>query len=177
MFERYTEGARRTIFFSRYEASQLYAHYIAPERLLLGLLREARMMMTHFLSGNREEEIRRRIEQEAPRSGEKVATSVDMPLDSASKRALAYAAEEADRNKDAQIAADTALRIVPGRKRAARSARDQLFDGTAHRLLIDGRASDGSRWRRKQFGRRRAASRLGGVLFGLRCGLGSEPRA
>lgn len=39
MFEKYTEGARKTIFFARDEASKRRARSIAPEHLLLGLLR------------------------------------------------------------------------------------------------------------------------------------------
>jgi hypothetical protein len=42
MFERYTEKARRTIFFARYEASQFGSPYIETEHILLGLLREGR---------------------------------------------------------------------------------------------------------------------------------------
>jgi ATP-dependent Clp protease ATP-binding subunit ClpC len=42
MFERYTEGARRTIFFARYEAAQIGPAYIETEHILLGLLREDR---------------------------------------------------------------------------------------------------------------------------------------
>ena len=42
MFERYTEKARRVIFFARYEASQYGSPYIETEHLLLGLLREDR---------------------------------------------------------------------------------------------------------------------------------------
>ena len=41
MFERYTEKARRVIFFARYEASQFGSPYIETHHLLLGLLREA----------------------------------------------------------------------------------------------------------------------------------------
>ncbi len=40
MFERYTEKARRVIFFARYEASQFGTPAIEPEHLLLGLLKE-----------------------------------------------------------------------------------------------------------------------------------------
>jgi ATP-dependent Clp protease ATP-binding subunit ClpC len=36
MFERYTEKARRVIFFARYEASQFGSPYIETEHLLLG---------------------------------------------------------------------------------------------------------------------------------------------
>jgi len=103
MFERYTEGARRTIFFSRYEASQFGVREISTEHLLLGLLREAKTMMGHFLHGQRDEEIRRQIEQQSPPSAEKAPTNVDMPLSTASKRVLGRAAQEADRNKDSHI--------------------------------------------------------------------------
>jgi ATP-dependent Clp protease ATP-binding subunit ClpC len=40
MFEQYTEGARRVIFFARFEASQNGSPTIEPEHMLLGLLRE-----------------------------------------------------------------------------------------------------------------------------------------
>ena len=40
MFERYTEKARRVIFFARYEASMFGSPCIEAEHLLLGLLRE-----------------------------------------------------------------------------------------------------------------------------------------
>jgi enamine deaminase RidA (YjgF/YER057c/UK114 family) len=40
MFERYTEEARRSLFFSRYEASELGSISIESEHLLLGILRE-----------------------------------------------------------------------------------------------------------------------------------------
>ena len=41
-FERYTENARRTIFFARYEASQFGSAEITAEHVLLGLLRTDR---------------------------------------------------------------------------------------------------------------------------------------
>ncbi|MCI0664048.1 MAG: hypothetical protein L0220_23580, partial [Acidobacteria bacterium] len=40
MFERYTEKARRVVFFARYEASQFGASQIEAEHILLGLIRE-----------------------------------------------------------------------------------------------------------------------------------------
>jgi ATP-dependent Clp protease ATP-binding subunit ClpC len=48
MFERYTEKARRVIFFARYEASQDGSPYIETEHLLLGLLREDHMLAKWF---------------------------------------------------------------------------------------------------------------------------------
>jgi len=59
--------------------------------------------MGHFLPNCPAEEIRRKIEEQTPRTGEKVSTSVDMPLSTASKNVLSRAAEEADRIKDGTI--------------------------------------------------------------------------
>ena len=42
MFERYTEKARRVIFFARYEASHYGSPFIETEHLLLGIMREYR---------------------------------------------------------------------------------------------------------------------------------------
>jgi Clp amino terminal domain, pathogenicity island component len=97
MFERYTEKARRVIFFALYEASQLGSAYIETEHLLLGLLREdKRIVQVFFGSHSFVEEIRKKIEQHTI-IGERVSTSVDLPLSNESKRVLAYAAEEAER--------------------------------------------------------------------------------
>jgi ATP-dependent Clp protease ATP-binding subunit ClpC len=95
MFERYTEKARRTIFFARYEASQFGCSCIETEHLLLGVLREGNALANQFLAS---EAVRHSIAQRRP-TGLKVSTStsVDMPLSHESKRALAYAAEESDR--------------------------------------------------------------------------------
>jgi ATP-dependent Clp protease ATP-binding subunit ClpA len=49
MFERYTEKARRVIFFARYEASQFGSETIETEHLLLGLFREDRDLALRFL--------------------------------------------------------------------------------------------------------------------------------
>ena len=49
MFERYTEKARRVIFFARYEASQFGSPLIESEHLLLGLLREDKTLTNRFL--------------------------------------------------------------------------------------------------------------------------------
>jgi len=97
MFERYTEKARRVIFFARYEASQFGSPYIETEHLLLGLLREDKALTNRFLrSRGSVESIRKQIEAYAT-IREKVSTSVDLPLSNESKRVLAFAAEEAER--------------------------------------------------------------------------------
>ena len=97
MFERYTEKARRVIFFARYEASQFGSPYIETEHLLLGLLREDKALTNRFLRSHASiESIRKQIEGRTP-VREKVSTSVDLPLSQECKRVLAYAAEEAER--------------------------------------------------------------------------------
>jgi ATP-dependent Clp protease ATP-binding subunit ClpC len=97
MFERYTEKARRVIFFARYEASQFGSPYIETEHLLLGLLREDKALTNRFLRGRESVEvIHKRIEDHTV-VREKVSTSVDLPLSNEGKRVLAYAAEEAVR--------------------------------------------------------------------------------
>jgi ATP-dependent Clp protease ATP-binding subunit ClpA len=103
MFERYTEKARRTIFFGRYEASQFGSPFIETEHLLLGLLREDKALANRFLHSHAAvESIRKQIEgRTAP--GEKVSTSVDLPLSHECKRVLAYGAEEAERRNQKHI--------------------------------------------------------------------------
>ncbi len=97
MFERYTEKARRTIFFARYEASQYGGPYIETEHLLLGLLREDKALANRFLgSAAQIDSIRNQIEAQTP-IREKASTAVDLPLSHPCKRVLAYGAEEAER--------------------------------------------------------------------------------
>ena len=50
MFERYTEKARRTIFFARCESSQFGCPQIESEHLLLGILRENKTVIGRFLN-------------------------------------------------------------------------------------------------------------------------------
>jgi len=97
MFDRFTEKARRVIFFARYEASQFGSACIETEHLLLGLLREDRALASRFLRS-----IRKQIEAHTTLR-EKVSTSVDLPLSHECKRVLAYAAEEAERLKQEHI--------------------------------------------------------------------------
>ena len=97
MFERYTEKARRVIFFARYEASQYGSPYIESEHLLLGLLREDKAITNRFLRSDASvESFKKQIEAHTT-VREKTSTSVDLPLSNECKRVLAYASEEAER--------------------------------------------------------------------------------
>jgi len=96
MFERYTEKARRVIFFARYEASNYGSRYIETEHLLLGLLREGPLAKWFPGESNVELEIRTEIEKRVTR-GERISTSVEVPLTSDCKKVLTLAAETSER--------------------------------------------------------------------------------
>ena len=98
MFERYTERARRVLFFARYEASQLGSISIETEHLLLGLIREGKGLTSRVFARSHLslEGIRKDIEGRTV-FREKVSTSVEIPFSTETKRVLQFAAEEADR--------------------------------------------------------------------------------
>jgi ATP-dependent Clp protease ATP-binding subunit ClpC len=97
MFDRYTEKARRVIFFARHEASQFGSPFIETEHLLLGVLQEDKTLANRFLRSHAAvESIRKQIEGHTT-FREKGSTSVDLPLSDECKRVLAYGAEEAER--------------------------------------------------------------------------------
>ena len=98
MFERYTERARRVLFFARYEASQLGSISIETEHLLLGLIREGKGLTSRIFARSHLalENIRKDIEGRTV-FREKVSTSVEIPFSTETKRVLQFAAEEADR--------------------------------------------------------------------------------
>jgi ATP-dependent Clp protease ATP-binding subunit ClpC len=98
MFERYTERARRVLFFGRYEASQLGSVSIETEHLLLGLIREGKGLTSRIFARSHLslEGIRKEIEGRTV-FRDKVSTSVEIPFSVETRRVLQAAAEEADR--------------------------------------------------------------------------------
>jgi ATP-dependent Clp protease ATP-binding subunit ClpC len=98
MFERYTESARRALFFARYEVCELGAKSIEIEHLLLGLSRAARGVVARMLSDAdlSTEILRREIAGKSTRRVP-ISPSVEIPFSPSTKRALNLAAEEADR--------------------------------------------------------------------------------
>jgi ATP-dependent Clp protease ATP-binding subunit ClpC len=110
MFERYTEKARRVIFFARYEASQFGARAIESEHILLGLLREDKQLTQKFFRTPHStvESIRKEIEGRTPLR-DKVSASVDLPLSASAKRVLSYAADESERLQHRHIGTEHLL--------------------------------------------------------------------
>jgi ATP-dependent Clp protease ATP-binding subunit ClpA len=109
MFERYKQRARRVIFFARYDASRFGTPQIESEHLLLGLVREDEPLLARFLtSGATDESIRSQVLARTP-MGDGIPITVDLPLSEACKRALAFAAEEAEGLGDRQIGTEHLL--------------------------------------------------------------------
>ena len=96
MFERYTESARRVLFFARYEATQLNSREIDTWHVLLGISREGKNLAAELLfgAGLDLDIIRRAVTLE--RSETPIPTSAEVPFDADVKSVLTQAAEEAD---------------------------------------------------------------------------------
>jgi ATP-dependent Clp protease ATP-binding subunit ClpC len=98
MFERYTESARRAIFFARFEASHLGSGQIEPEHLLLALQREATGLAYRLLRSSPALANGIRSEIEGSNTPvEAIPTSIDLPLSQTCKHVLALASEEAEK--------------------------------------------------------------------------------
>jgi len=94
MFERFEEKARRVIFFARYEASQLGEQQIGNNHFLLALMREDKALFAFLTPKTNVYTLADSLRANA--SGEKISTSVDLPLSMDTKRVLALAADEAE---------------------------------------------------------------------------------
>jgi ATP-dependent Clp protease ATP-binding subunit ClpC len=111
MFERYTEKARRVIFFARYEALQFGSQTIAPEHVLLGLMREDKTMSARFFQSRSAlsvEKMRREIEERSV-IRDKIPQSAELHLAPETKRVLAFAHEESERLQNRHIGTEHLL--------------------------------------------------------------------
>jgi ATP-dependent Clp protease ATP-binding subunit ClpC len=107
MFERYTEKARRAVFFARLEAIQFGSSYIEPEHLLLGLMHHTVGLSFEAVTIDA---IRAEIEKATPR-GTPSPASADLPVSSAVKRAFRRAEKEADESGQVEIDVE---HLLPG---------------------------------------------------------------
>ena len=95
MWQRFTERARRVVFFAQEEAGRLGENYVSTEHLLLGLVREndsvaARILDTMGVSLGR---IRNEIERQVARGDGRMGQ--DMQLTPRAKRVIDLAYDEA----------------------------------------------------------------------------------
>jgi ATP-dependent Clp protease ATP-binding subunit ClpC len=104
VFERYTEQARRALFFARFETSQRGGTSIESEHLLVGLMRESQGPLNAILAHFQVTPITllREIDVRVPQH-ESIPTSVEIPFSPEVKRALNHAGEEADRLRHKHI--------------------------------------------------------------------------
>jgi ATP-dependent Clp protease ATP-binding subunit ClpA len=107
MFERFTERARRVIFFARYEASNFGSLTIESEHLLLGLLREDNKLPRRFASVSSDELRNDAIARMNVR--EKLSVAIDLPLSEECKRVLSNAVLEADQLDHKYVGAEHLL--------------------------------------------------------------------
>ena len=112
MFERYTEQARRAIFFARYTAAHQRAERITAAHLLIGLCWEGKVLTSEIGSlKGRIPELCALLGLQWPfGTASKKQLHAEMPLDNNSKIALAYAAEEAGQDGQFWIDTDHLLR-------------------------------------------------------------------
>jgi ATP-dependent Clp protease ATP-binding subunit ClpA len=109
MFERYTEKARRVIFFARYEASQFGASQIEAEHILLGLLREDKSPFLRNLCRSLDHESVRRETEGRMISRDRTSVNIDLPLSIEAKRVLTFATEESEKLRHRHIGTEHLL--------------------------------------------------------------------
>ena len=105
MFERYTEKARRVIFFARYEALQYGSQVISPEHILLGLMREDKTVSARFFPFRNSltvEAVRREVEDKIVLR-DRIPQSAELHLAPDTKRILAFSAEESRKLQNRHI--------------------------------------------------------------------------
>lgn len=111
MFERYTEKARRVVFFARYEALQYGSRVISPEHILLGLMREDKSLSAKFFPFRHNltvDTIRREVEERIILR-ERIPQSAELHLSPETKKILALTKEESERLGNRQIGGEHIL--------------------------------------------------------------------
>ena len=105
MFERYTEKARRVIFFARYEALQYGSQVISPEHILLGLMREDKTISARYFPFRHNltvEAIRREVEERIVLR-ERIPQSAELHLAPETKQILQFAGNESQQLQSRNI--------------------------------------------------------------------------
>lgn len=105
LFPRFTDAAKRTLFFSRYEAASLGRLEIAPEHVLLGVIRgagDAARAMFQTAGIDHDDAHAVMASANAPR--QEVIEPVQVPFQQSTKTLFLLAAEEADRLGHEKIA-------------------------------------------------------------------------
>lgn len=98
MFERYTESARRALFFARAEVASLGGSAIETDHLLLGVLRAARDVSWRLCAEAGVTYERARVEaKRRATSAHRDPVSVEIPFSRDARQVLEHAAQESER--------------------------------------------------------------------------------
>jgi hypothetical protein len=152
MFERYTEKARRVIFFAALRGQSVRLPLHRSRALTARVLREDHPLARKVLgSGGTPpepsiESIKRKV-SERGMLGKKFPTSVDLPLSNESKRVLAYAAEEAERLAHRHIGTE---HLLLGLLREKKSFAAQLLNEEG--VLLERSREKIAEWQKKYAG-------------------------
>jgi ATP-dependent Clp protease ATP-binding subunit ClpC len=134
MFERYTEQARRVLFYARYETSQLGDLSIETEHLLLGLMRPRQGLVARIF-----DELHVPLEaiwtELANRKDvhEPLPSAVEIPFSMGTKHVLMFAVGEANQLQDEHIDSE---HLLLGLLREKGSAAESIL--AKHGLTLDG---------------------------------------
>lgn len=143
MFERYSDRARRVLFFARYEVAQRGGLSIEPEHLVLGVLRNGAGALLRFAAaGVTPDTIRARLGSLPP--DEPVPTSVEIPFSPSCKAVLSQTVVEADALKNTTIRPEHLILAIIAKTNgaAARALHDAGIDPNAIRESLRGTADD-----------------------------------
>jgi ATP-dependent Clp protease ATP-binding subunit ClpC len=134
MFERYTERARRVLFFARYETSQRGGLTITAEDLLLGIVREGKGIAHQLLrdAGLSYDDLIRQLASSSP-AGARVATSVEIPFSQEAKDILQLTAAEADSLHHSYIGVE---HLLLGLLRRGETPASSILEG--HGMTLEG---------------------------------------
>ncbi|MBL8196192.1 MAG: ATP-dependent Clp protease ATP-binding subunit ClpC, partial [Blastocatellia bacterium] len=118
MFEKYTEEARRVIFFARYEASQFGASEIKSEHLLMGLIREDKELINKFFNGSKNlldlDFVYKEVEVRTHKLRGIEPYTYDLELSLEVKRILACASEEYEKLQSKYLSTEHLLLGILG---------------------------------------------------------------
>lgn len=133
MFERYSERSRRVIFFARYEALQYGSPVIAPEHILLGLMREDKTIAARFFPFRNAlsvDAIRKDVEERIVLR-DRIPQSAELHLAPVTKRILFYANEESRQLKNRHVGPE---HLLLGLVREEKSVAAEILFGYGLRL-------------------------------------------
>ena len=111
MFERFSEQARRVLFFARAEVSDWGSPQVEPAHLLLGIIREGKGAAYELLFDSSHVDARTLVRdvQGQLEKRPRFATSIEIPFSSSTKEVLTATVAEAERLHDREIGTEHLL--------------------------------------------------------------------